>query len=85
MTVARDQDFYGAVRDNARALWNALNELQSLQAEWNAGDYGSALAAGAGSNDGLVAQDLGGVVFAGADALRTVMNTGVATNFVKVL
>lgn len=85
MTVARDQDYYGAVRDNARALWNALNELQALQAEWNAGDYGNTLADGSGPNQSLVAADLGAVIFDGANALRVVMGTGVATSFTKIL
>lgn len=85
MTLGRDQDYYGEVRDAARAVWNGLNTLQSLQAEWNASDYGNTLAVGSGPNTGLVAADLGAVAFAGHDALKAVMDTGVATNFAKVL
>ena len=53
--------------------------------EWNALDYGTTLDAGEGENAGIVRADVGAVVFGTADALRTVLNSGHATNMAKLL
>ena len=81
----RDQDFYTDARTNARDLWNAINNLKALQREWNARDFGNTLPIGAGENDGLIAADVGAVVFDSADALIVVLDSGHATNIAKLL
>lgn len=84
-TVSSQNDYYGAVRDAARALWNANNTLVELQRQWNALDYGSTLPNGEGINEGVLATELGAVVFATADAIVGVLNAGHATNLAKLL
>jgi len=79
------QDYYTQTREAARQVWEGLNQLLALQAEWNAGTYGDDLGAGTGDNDGLTKDDLGPVIFDGANALETALNAGHATAFVKLL
>ena len=78
--MSRESDFITEARQHNRALWDALNALETLQKEWNALDYGTTLDAGEGEN-----ADVGAVVFGTADALRTVLNSGHATNMAKLL
>lgn len=84
-SASRPQDFYGAVRDANRAVWNGINNLLELQAEYNALDYGNTLVDGTGTNAGLTKTDLGAVIFDSANALKTVLNAGSATNMAKIL
>lgn len=84
-TANRQQDYISTARDKARGLWNALNDLEELQKEWNAQDYGSNLAAGAGANTGISRAMVGAAVFDSANALRAVMDAGSATNISNLL
>lgn len=81
----RSQDYISIARQQAAALWNAVNVLEGLQKEWTALDYGTTLEAGTGDNDKLVRADIGAVVFATTDAIRDLLNTGHATNLAKLL
>lgn len=85
--MSRQSDFVTLARQEDRAIWNALNALEALQREWNALDYGNTLTedAFAGANAGLDTAAVGAVVFATADALRAVLNTGHATNMARLL
>jgi hypothetical protein len=83
--MARKSDFITEARQHARSLWNALNALEALQKEWNALDYLNQLDAGEGENAGLNAAEVGAVVFDTANALRTTLNAGHATNLAKLL
>ncbi len=84
-TANRQQDFITLARRNSAALWNALNDLEEQQKEWNAQDYGNTLADGAGANTGVTKAMVGAAVFDAANALRTVMNAGSATNISNLL
>lgn len=79
--MARTDDYVTEVRNYARMVWEGTNGLQSLQPEWNALDYGNTLP----DTQGVTGAQVGAVVFDAANAIRTVMNTGVATNIAKVL
>lgn len=81
----RGQDFITMARQHARELWNALNALEEMQKEWNALDYGNTLPDGEGENTGYTKDEVGAVVFDTANAIRTVMNAGNATNVAKLL
>ncbi|MBK9496830.1 MAG: hypothetical protein IPO08_20455 [Xanthomonadales bacterium] len=82
---ARDSAYITAARQNTRQLWEAINNLVELQRQWNALDYGASLTPGVGENDGIVASDVGAVVFDTANAMVGVLNTGHATNVAKLL
>ena len=81
----RQSDYITIVRQKNKALWDSINELVALQREWNALDYGSTLEPGEGENTGIVAAEVGAVVFDTANAFVTVLNTGFATNMAKLL
>ncbi len=81
----RAQEYITAARTLNRAVWDGIHGLLTLQAEWNAGNYGSTLPAGTGSNAGVAAADVGAVVFDAADDLKTVLNAGIAGNMQKLL
>ncbi len=83
--MAREQDYYTLARQYNQAIWDGINDLVALQREWNAMDYGNTLEPGAGSHDGLVAADVGAVVFDTANAMVAVLNAGHATNMAKLL
>ena len=83
--MSREQDFITAARAANRKIWEGINELQALQREWNARDYGTTLDDGAGENAGIVKADVGAVVFASADALDAVLDGGIAGNMAKLL
>lgn len=87
MTVAdgRNSEYYDKVRQANRALWNAINDLQELQRQWNALDYGSTLTEGVGTNEGLTKTEVGAVVFDTANAMKAVLDAGHATNMAKLL
>lgn len=78
-------DYYTRVRMANQQVWEGLNDLKALQREWNASDYGTTLPAGEGPHAGLVRADLGSVVFATADAISTLLDSGHATNMAKLL
>jgi hypothetical protein len=79
--MPRKEEFVADARRYARAIWDNLNALQALQAEWNALDYGNTL----GTHEGLVPTDVGSVVFDTATALRATLAAGHATNLAKLL
>lgn len=81
----RAQDYITLVRNYNRAIWDNLNALEAMQNEWNALDYGTTLDDGEGQNEGITKTEVGAVVFASADALRTALAGGVATNMAKLL
>ncbi len=83
--MARSDDYITMTRNANAAIWNGINALVGLQHEWNALDYGNTLAEGSGLNTGITRQAVGAVVFDSANALMTVLNTGVATNMAKLL
>lgn len=84
-TPSREQDYYDEVRAANRDIWNGVLKLKSLQPEWNANDYGNTLADGEGGNDGLTQAQIGAVVFAAADALEDVLQTGIGGNMAAIL
>lgn len=81
----RGSDFISEARQHAKALWDALNSLESMQHEWSALDYGSTLENGIGDNEGYTASAVGSVLFATTDAIRALMNSGHATNVANLL
>ncbi len=83
--MSRQSDYITLARQHATALWNAHKALLALQAEYNALDYGNTLADGEGANIGYTKVEVGAVVFATADAITTLLNTGHATNLAKLL
>jgi len=80
-----DQAYYSAARIQARAIWDAIATLEAMQARWTALDSGTTMGDGQGTNYGLTAADVGAVVFATADAMRALLDTGHATNLAKLL
>jgi len=85
MTTQREQDYIAIARQYNRAIWEALQGLIGLQSEWTALDYATTLDEGTGPNEGLAAADIGAVVFDTADAMRTLLQSGHATNMAKLL
>ena len=82
----RDEEYVRIARQKAIQLWNAYQDLKSMQDEWNAQDYGNTLTIDPGGNNAdILPADVGAVVFATADAINVVMNAGHATNVTKLL
>lgn len=82
----RDEEYVRIARQKAIQLWNAYQDLRSMQDEWNAQDYGNTLAIDPGGNNAdITPSDVGAVVFATADAIKVVMDAGHATNVTKLL
>lgn len=81
----RQQDYITIVRQKNKALWDSINELVALQREWQALDYGNTLIPGEGENTGILAAEVGAVVFDTTNALVSVLNAGHATNMAKLL
>lgn len=84
-STARAQEFINEVRDFNRKVWEGINGLKGLQAEWNALEYGNNLPDGLGSNDGVTRAEVGAVVFDSADNLKAVLDAGTAGNMAKLL
>ncbi len=78
-------DYITRTRISNQKVWEGINELKSLQREYDALDYGTTLADGAGQNAGITKAMVGAVVFATADAFVTLLGTGHATNMAKLL
>lgn len=81
----RHQDYITEARQNARKLWDAVNELKALQLEWNSLDYGNTLTDGEGENEGYTKTEVGSVVFATTDAILTLFASGHSTNVAGLL
>jgi ribonuclease HI len=91
-TDARKANFKTHTREATRQLWNALQNLKGLQAEWTAQDYGNTLGTdeanpdGSGSEHvGLAPAAFGAVLFATTDAIDALMDAGHATNVTNIL
>ena len=76
---------YTEARKLARQLLDAVHGLEAMQTRWNALDSGNSMIPGEGTHTGLVASDVGAVVFATADAVRGLLNAGHGTNIAKLL
>lgn len=87
MTVTREQVYINEARTSARKVWEGINELKTLQAEWNAKDYGNTLDDGdqALGHGGITKDQVGAAVFATADALLVTLSSGHATNLARLL
>jgi len=85
--IARQSGFVTEARQAARQLWQAHQTLEKLQAEWDALDYGTTLTEEAfgGENAPVTAADVSAVVFATANAIRGLLDTGHATNLARLL
>jgi hypothetical protein len=83
--MARHQDYITEARKYNKQIWDAIIGLEGLQPEWQALDYGNTLSDGEGENTGKTSAEVGSVVFATADALRALLNTGHATNMANLL
>jgi hypothetical protein len=81
----RSQDYITLVRQHNKAIWDGINNLVSLQREWNALDLGSTLPNGEGENAGITPTEVGAVTFDTANAFVAVLNAGHATNMAKLL
>lgn len=77
----RKAEYVVDVQRMTRAIWDNLNALQALQAEWVALDYGTTL----GTHEDLLPAEVGAVVFDTANALRATLASGHATNMAKLL
>lgn len=84
-TPSRQQQYINDARLQTRNLWNAYQALLSMQAEWNAQDYGTTLQPGEAQNSGIDRDDVGAVVFATAEAMEALFATGHATNITNLL
>jgi len=81
----RQQEYIGIVRGLAKQIFEGINGLKTLQAEWNALDYLNTLPDGIEQNTGITAAEVGAVVFATADALEATLAAGHATNLARLL
>lgn len=87
-TAARQDDYITQVREAARKVWEGVLELEALQPEWSAQDYGTGtnlVPISGGSNSGIGSAAVGAAVFDTADAIRTLLDTGHATNLTALL
>lgn len=88
-TDNRQSDFITQSRIFARMIYEGVTGLKTMQNEFNYAGYGSGgadpLPAGSGDNSGILAADVGAVVFDTADALKTVLDGGHGANLSKLL
>ncbi len=88
MAAERPPQYIGEARQYARQIFNGILALRSLQAEWNALDYGNTLLDGTGTADGITADEVGAAVFATGDYLYAAVtgaNGGHGTNLAALL
>lgn len=83
--TSRDSDYITNVRASAAAVFNGINTLLAAQEQWNALDYASTLPDGVGANAGVTKTQVGSVIFDTANALKTVLDAGNATNLANLL
>ena len=81
----REQNYISNARQAADALWTAYLDLLAMQNEWNAQDYANNSFTGTGANLGITSAMIGAVVFDTANAIKTVMDAGNATNITTIL
>lgn len=88
-TDNRQEDFISNARTLARMIYDGVVGLKAMQNEFNYAGYGSGgadpLPAGSGENTGILAADVGAVVFDTADALKAVLDGGHGANLSKLL
>lgn len=79
--------YVSEVRAAAAKVFDGVNALKSLQAEYTAGGYADTLptAEPGAANEGITKADVAAVVFTTGDALAALLAGGHATNIVKVL
>lgn len=82
--ASRQQEYINEVRGQARNLWESFTRLRSLQLEWNALDYTNTLEDGTGVNEGVTRAEVGAVVFDTTEAIKTLMDSGHATNIARL-
>lgn len=83
--MARPSDYITEARAANRKVWDGINELVTLQREYNALDYGNTLPDGVDVNAGVTKAEVGAVVFDTAAAMVAVLAAGHATNMSKLL
>jgi hypothetical protein len=81
----RDAEYITKVRQLNRQLWEAIVNLQECQRQWTALDYLNTLPPGDKGNEGIVAADVGAIVFDTTNAFVAVLEAGHATNMAKLL
>lgn len=84
-TTPAQENYIMDARIQARAIFNGIEKLKSMQAQWNALDYGTTLPAGDGVNDGITKAQVSAVVFTTADAFQTLLDAGHGTNLASIL
>lgn len=83
--ATRDQVYITIVRQYNRMIWEGVLGLKAQQYEFNSAVYGETLENGEAENEGILAADVGPVVFGAADALIAVIDSGVGGNMAKLL
>lgn len=83
--TAREQEYITLARAYNKQVWEGIYGLLALQAEWNAGDYGTTLDNGTGENAGILKAEVGSVVFDTAEAFEALLGQGHGTNMSKLL
>lgn len=84
MTVAHQQ-YIANAKVQVQKLWDAIHELQDMQTQWNANDYGNTLPDGVDVNEGVTKVQVGACVFDSANALMAVLAGGNGGNLAKLL
>ena len=84
--MIENQDFITKARRKTQAFWDAYHDLKAMQDQWNALDYGTVLSPGAGENAGILASDVGSVLFSTMNEVDTrIFQTAHKTNLAKLL
>jgi len=79
--MARPEEYVEEVRALNKQAWEGILGLLKLQEEWNALDYANTLP----TVSGFTSAQVGAVVFAAAGALKTTLDSGIATNMAALL
>lgn len=83
--MARGQDFISAVRTQARAIVDAVDELNALEREWTWGGYSETLPDGVNQNEGITRAEIADIIGTTRGALNALLDAGNGTNLTKVL
>lgn len=82
---ARQSDFITEARNETRKIWDAYNNLKSMQLESTALDYVNTLPDGVGENEGITKDEVIAVVYTTTDAIGALLAAGHSTNLAKLL
>lgn len=82
--TASMQIFISNARVAAAKLCDAALQLQDMQTEFNAKDYGNTLEDGTDVNQGFTKAQIGAAIFAGADAVVQLLQGPTGANVVKI-